>query len=602
MNKTKKQEKVNGFNNFFTNIWFLTKFHFQRLPVSMTLRVVFTVLLAVISVFGTKYFSQLIDAVVTFVKDGDTSSILFYLIAYSITLFIPDVLDQVISYLSAYISRNMIRDLDIFVVSKLGLADIAHIEDPEYQNKNSRAFRYGTSPILDLVERGFANIKYIFISATIIAIIWSIDWKIILVIIAFSIPSFLIEIKFGRSRFKLIGENAASFRWYSYLKSFFYNKFTLIESKFIGVQDKVIDEMRDTSIIIDNKIIALEGKIATWRILANLFAVVGYILVVFWVVNMSMKGLIGVGSIIFIVSTVSRLNDVISQLIYNISNMIEKNIHINEMFELLNITPVVVQKENAITVMPKLPKIEFRNVSFKYPNTDSFVLKNISFTINSGEKIGLIGRNGVGKTTVVRLLLRIHDPSEGEILINGVNLKDFDLKSWWNKLSVLLQDFTVYNFEIKKTISYGQIGKPIDLEKVKKAAQESTASDYIEKWEKGYDEKIGLEFGGKELSKGEKQKLALARTFYRDADIYILDEPTAAVDSPSASRIFRNIENLPSDKSVLLISHNFATLRRADKIILLEDQSIVEMGTHEELMAKSELYAGMYNEQKSEYE
>jgi ATP-binding cassette subfamily B protein len=183
-----------------------------------------------------------------------------------------------------------------------------------------------------------------------------------------------------------------------------------------------------------------------------------------------------------------------------------------------------------------------------------------------------------------------------------VNLKDFDTRVWWSKLSVLLQDFTVYNFEVKKTISYGEIGKQIDMERVKKAAHESTASDYIEKWDKNYDEKIGLEFNGKELSKGEKQKLALARTFYRDADFYILDEPTAAVDSPSASRIFRNIENLPADKSVLLISHNFATLRRADKIILLEDQSIVEMGTHEELMAKSQLYAGMYNEQKNEYE
>jgi ATP-binding cassette subfamily B protein len=222
--------------------------------------------------------------------------------------------------------------------------------------------------------------------------------------------------------------------------------------------------------------------------------------------------------------------------------------------------------------------------------------------IEPGQKIGLVGNNAAGKSTLVRLILRIHDPVKGKITINGIDLKQINIEEWWRELGVLLQDFTTYNFTVKESIAVGNISESIKMEEVENAAQKSTSSGFIEELSQKYDHMIGVEFGGIEPSKGQRQKLAIARAFYKGKKFLVLDEPTASIDAESANIIFNEIENLPDTISAILISHNFATIKRANEIIVLHEGRVVETGKHQDLITLNGRYAEAFHKQKKDFE
>ena len=224
-----------------------------------------------------------------------------------------------------------------------------------------------------------------------------------------------------------------------------------------------------------------------------------------------------------------------------------------------------------------VPSIEFNNVSFKYPDTDNYILKNFSLTIKPGEKIAIVGINGAGKTTFVKLLCRFYDPTNGNIRINGIDLKQIDKKHWYSILGILFQDFSYYNFTAEKTISLGRMNGITDRNKILKAAKLSEAHSFIETWEDKYNQMIGKEFDGVELSKGQKQKMAIARVFYRNPNIFILDEPTASIDSEAELCIFDNINKSTNNKTVITISHRFSTVRNSDKICVIDNKTVSEI-------------------------
>jgi ATP-binding cassette subfamily B protein len=259
-------------------------------------------------------------------------------------------------------------------------------------------------------------------------------------------------------------------------------------------------------------------------------------------------------------------------------------------------------QKNPKKISAGTPTIAFENVSFRYPGQEKLALKNVSFTINPGQKIGLVGNNAAGKSTLVRLLLRIHDPVEGRITIDGIDLREIDIQEWWSKLGVLLQDFITYNFTVKESIGVGDIATGINMEEVKDSSMKSTTSGFVEELKDKYEHMIGVEFGGIEPSKGQRQKLAIARAFYKGKKFLVLDEPTASIDAESADFIFNQIENLPDTISAILISHNFATIKRADEIIVLHEGKIVENGKHLDLLKLDGRYAEAYRKQKKDFE
>lgn len=287
---------------------------------------------------------------------------------------------------------------------------------------------------------------------------------------------------------------------------------------------------------------------------------------------------------------------------YSSMNMRSK--YIDQYFELLDYPSSIVLpiKPTIFNEQPKPPILEFKNVSFKYPESKRFILKNFNLTIGSGEKVALVGENGAGKSTLIKLVLRFYDATEGEILINGVNIRTVDLKTWHKQIGALFQDFIKYQFTFKENVIYGDVTKRNDLTAIKEAIEKAGADSYLKDLPKGLDQIVGKTFEeGVDLSGGQWQKLALARAFFRDAPILILDEPTSAIDAKAEYEIFQKVGELQKDKTVIIISHRFSTVRNADRILVLEGGKIIEEGDHKKLMKKDGLYAELFNIQAQGY-
>lgn len=288
----------------------------------------------------------------------------------------------------------------------------------------------------------------------------------------------------------------------------------------------------------------------------------------------------------------------------NYSNASIQTKYVEQYLKLLNY-PRTIKLPEQPTSLPEQPipaRMEFKDVSFKYPSTERFILKDFNLTIESGEKIALVGENGAGKTTLIKLILRFYDVTEGEVLINGVNIKDIDLNQWHRQIGALFQDFIKYQFTFKENVFFGDLEKNNNLEALKEAISKSGAESYADDLPEKYDQVLGKMFkGGIDLSGGQWQKLALARAFFRNAPILILDEPTSAIDAKAEYEIFEKVQRLQKDKTVIIISHRFSTVRNADRILVLNEGKIIEEGNHKDLMRKKGIYADLFELQAQGY-
>lgn len=309
-----------------------------------------------------------------------------------------------------------------------------------------------------------------------------------------------------------------------------------------------------------------------------------------------------IGTYTFMIASIATFKDAVSGLTITLARQYADNMFVTDTFELLSLQPFIVSPINAIPIDSKKINIEFKNVSFQYPETEKIVLKNFNLRINHGDKIAIIGVNGAGKTTLIKLLCRFYDPTEGEILINGINLKNINLENWYSKLGALFQDFERYYFTTKQLISLGDTEKLFKMSRIKSSAKLSGAHDFISEWPNKYDQMMGKNFSeGVEPSVGQWQKLALARTYYRDPKIMILDEPTASIDAEAEAKIFNELNRTTKNKTVILISHRFSTVRNADKICVIKDGKLAEYGSHKQLIKLNKTYARLFNLQAKGY-
>jgi ATP-binding cassette subfamily B protein len=313
-------------------------------------------------------------------------------------------------------------------------------------------------------------------------------------------------------------------------------------------------------------------------------------------------GLITLGTMTFRFSSISRFNYGIASIVEEMNYVSEFSININECRLFINLKPTDIKSDVAIT-SDRAPEIFIKDLSFKYKNTDKFVIKNLNLSIKSGEKIAIVGHNGAGKTTLIKLLSKIYDTEQGEILVNGMNLNNVNAESYFKNLGVLFQDFVNYGqISIRDNIALEEKTTRVRESDIVKAAKLADAHEFIEELPLKYDTVPSERYkGGVRLSGGQGQKLALARFFYKDAPLLIFDEPTSAIDAVSEFKIFNNIYDFFRDKTVIIISHRFSTVRNADRIIVMAHGEIVEEGNHKELMEKNGVYAESYNLQAGEY-
>ncbi len=337
---------------------------------------------------------------------------------------------------------------------------------------------------------------------------------------------------------------------------------------------------------------------------ANLLQVAAFLYALFSLITSVLKNIVSIGQFTVFFQQIMSLSSGVENLLNGYSSISMRTEHIDIFFKFMNTKKVITMPEvkKLLLAQPVPCEIIFRDVEFMYPKSGRYILKNFNLKIKSGEKIAIVGENGAGKTTLIKLLLRFYDVTDGELLINGINIKELDLHQWHKKVGALFQDFIRYQFTFKDNIAFGDLDKKPDEALLRMAMKQSGADAYFNTLPKGFDQIVGKMFDdGIDLSGGQWQKLALARTFFRNAPILILDEPTAAIDAKAEYEIFENVQKLQKDKTVIIISHRFSTVRNADRILVLDEGKIVEEGGHEKLMKKRGLYAELFELQAKGY-
>jgi len=343
-----------------------------------------------------------------------------------------------------------------------------------------------------------------------------------------------------------------------------------------------------------------ETSLVVKSFVANIISQAGLGYVIYTLFISVVKNEIPIGSFVFVMSIVINFSNTLISIFKNLGLMYPDYMYIKDLFTYFDTEPIV-KNTGKLKIIETPPKIEFKNVSFKYPETEKYVLKNFNLIIEKGDKLAVIGLNGAGKSTFVKLICRFYDVTEGEILLNGKNIKDYDLESWYSILGVLFQEYGQYHIPVEDLVSLGRYNGKIDSEKVENSLKIAEA-EFVNSLPEKEKTMLGKHYtGGVDISVGQWQKLAIARMFYRDPAVMILDEPTSSIDAEAEAKIFETLEKFSREKTVIMISHRFSTVRNADKICVIKDSSLHEYGTHEELMRNNDEYARLFSLQAEGY-
>jgi ATP-binding cassette subfamily B protein len=375
------------------------------------------------------------------------------------------------------------------------------------------------------------------------------------------------------------------------------------ELKLFNLSAYLTDRFNALSYAIYEENVALNRRRLFWGGLLAMVGQIGYYGAYAYSVWNTIQGRYSVGDLTLITVAIQQSMSNIQQAFSTASGVADQALFLTDLIAFFEMKPRVESKENAIkTPRPVRQGFEFRNVSFAYPGTARRVLSDFNFTLAPGQRVALIGENGQGKTTIVKLITRLYDPTEGQILLDGIDLREYDLDDLHSEIGVIFQDFMRYEMTARENIAVGRVETSHSIEQIEDAAERSLAAGVIGKLAGGYDQMLGRRFeGGVDLSGGEWQKLALARAYLRDAQLLILDEPTAALDARSEFEVFERFAELTYGKMALLISHRFSTVRMADRIVVLEKGKLVEEGNHASLMALGGRYAAMFEMQAASY-
>jgi len=427
---------------------------------------------------------------------------------------------------------------------------------------------------------------------------------LVVIMIASLVPSFLTEQRLSKVQWNLWGTKGDSQRFAWRTTYYLQDKNKLQETKLFGTRNFLLNRLRKLhDSFYNDQLKNLKGVQlpAFGSLLSETLVIIG---INFWLIHRVITRNLSLGNFSFYSGIIAQFGSSLSLMVQSLTFLYDQNQYMKDLYKFFDMQPVLPQANPSQKISPDvIPTIDFQNVSFQYPNSKEWALKNVSFTLKPGDKVAFVGENGAGKTTIIRLLLRFYDSTEGKILINGVNIQEIELSSYYNHIGVLFQDFNDYPYSVRDNIALGRVEAFDDEARIKRAARLANANDFIEQYQEKYEQLLEVGFKkGIEPSGGQWQRLALARALFRDAGILVLDEPTASVDAKSEYAIFKTLEEHSQGRTTIVISHRFSTVRTANMIYVISKGKFIESGTHQALIKITNgLYKEMFEKQAAGY-
>ena len=439
--------------------------------------------------------------------------------------------------------------------------------------------------------------------ATLVAGLIYFEPYLIILLVLSIIPSFINEVRFSQQQYSLARSWTSERRELDYLRFIGANDKTAKEIKLFGLTDFVVNRFKNLSEEYYQLNKSLAIKRSALGFLFNVLGSLSYYGAYVFIIYRVLSGAITLGELTFLSGSFNRLMRNLQDFFSKFTRISESALYLKDYFDFIDISIVSKVKED-IPLPKKITKgFEFKDVHFAYPNSEVNILKGITFNLKAGEKLAFVGQNGAGKTTLIKLLLRFYEPTSGEILLDGININRFNIAEYQEYFGVIFQDFFRYEFTVKENIAIGNIDELHNQNKIENAAELSLANEVVSELKHGYNQQLGKRFAnGQELSGGQWQKVALARAYMKNAEVMILDEPTSALDARAESEVFERFIGLTEGKTSIIISHRFSTVRQADRILVLEHGSALEIGTHDELMKNQALYSELFTLQAEGYQ
>ena len=515
---------------------------------------------------------------------------------------LTDVLGRVVSLVDALLAERFTNASSIRLMQHAATLDLEDFEDSELQDKLDRARRQ-TGGRTTLISQMFGQAQDVVTVVSFAAGLAAYaPWLIVLLLLAL-IPAFLGEAHFNAQSYALSFARTAERRELDYVRQTGASTETAKEVKIFGLNDFLIERYRQLSLGIQAENRQLALRRAGWGGALAALGTVGYYIAYAYIAWRTVSGGFSIGDLTFLAGSFMRLRGLLEGLLAGFSSLAGQALYLDDLFSFFEVEPEIHSPAHPRPFPATVGAgFVFEGVGFRYPGAERWAVRHLNFTLHPGETLALVGENGAGKTTLVKLLARLYDPDEGRILMDGHDIREYDLDQLRGSMGVIFQDFVRYHLTAADNIAVGRIEARGDRHRIEAAAQRGLADDVIRRLPKEYDQMIGRRFrGGVELSGGEWQKIAIARAYMRDAQVLILDEPTAALDARSEFEVFQRFKELSAGRTAVLISHRFSSVRMADRILVMAGGEIEASGTHEALLAQRGRYAELFELQAAGY-
>jgi ATP-binding cassette subfamily B protein len=511
------------------------------------------------------------------------------------------IASRTVAFFDGLLSERYTRHVSLLVMQHASRLDLASYEDPFFYDKLERARVQATDRIGMIQSIGMAGQQIVAAVSLSLGILWFSPWILALLVIAV-VPAFI-----GESHFAFLGysqniRQTPTRRQLDYLRVLGASKESAKELRLFGLSGFLSEHYaRLSSGLYDQNVHLARVRLRAGGLL-SLLSTAGYYGAYAYVIYRTVTGALTWGTLQFLAGAIAGASLNIQNLFSTFSSIADQSLFLTDLVEFLGVRPTISSRPDGLPApRPIRDGFQFEKVTFCYPGSRRRVLDGLDFRLQPGERVALIGENGQGKTTLVKLITRLYDPSAGRILLDGVDLRDYSMEDLQSQIGVIFQDFMRYEMTAQQNIAVGRVELAPDGG-VRRAARKSLADRFIERLPNGYEQQLGRRFeGGVDLSGGEWQKIALARAYYRDAQLVILDEPTASLDARSEYEVFQRFAELTQGKIALLISHRFSTVRMADRIVVLENGRIAEQGSHQQLISLGGRYSVMFELQASGY-